>query len=114
MRTVKIMAIALIVASIGVFLYGKFGYTTETRDVKPGPVEMSVVEEQTVNIPLWAEVGAIAGGCALLVYAGRKRQIGIRYAKMATRQSLQLQSGRSERTGMRRNTRKGYKQFFLP
>lgn len=73
MSAVKIMAIVLIVAGIAGLLYGKFSYTRETHDIKLGPIEMSVAEKQTVNIPLWAGVGAIMGGGVLLLYASRKR-----------------------------------------
>ena len=72
MNAVKILAIALIVAGILGLLYGKFSYTKETHDVKLGPLEMSIAEKQTVNVPLWAGVVAIVGGGVLLVYASKK------------------------------------------
>jgi hypothetical protein len=73
MNAIKIMAIVLIVAGIAGLLYGKFSYTKETHDVKLGPLEMSVAEKQTVNVPVWAGVGAILGGGALLLYASKQR-----------------------------------------
>lgn len=73
MSALKIMAIVLIVAGIVVLLYGKFSYTKETHDVKLGPLEMSIAEKQTVNVPLWAGVIAIVGGGVLLLYANQKR-----------------------------------------
>jgi Na+/H+ antiporter NhaC len=73
MSAVKIMAIVLIVAGIVVLLYGKFCYTKETHDINLGPLEMSVAEKQTVNVPLWGGVGAIVGGGLLLLYASKKR-----------------------------------------
>jgi hypothetical protein len=72
MSAVKIMGIVLIVAGIAGLLYGKFSYTKETHDVKLGPLELSVEEKQTVNVPLWAGVGAILGGGVLLLYGSRK------------------------------------------
>jgi hypothetical protein len=72
MSAVKIVAIVLIVAGIAGLLYGKFSYTKETHDIKLGPIEMSIAEKQTVNVPLWAGLGAILGGGALLLYAGKK------------------------------------------
>ncbi len=72
MSAVKIMGIVLIVAGIAGLLYGKFSYTRETHDVKLGPLELSVEEKQTVNVPLWAGVGAILGGGVLLLYGSRK------------------------------------------
>jgi hypothetical protein len=73
MNAVKILAIVLIVAGILGLLYGKFSYTKETHDVKLGPLEMSIKEKETVNVPLWAGVMAILGGGVLLVYASKKR-----------------------------------------
>ena len=72
MNTVKIMAIVLIVAGIVALLYGKFSYTKETHDIKLGPLEMSVAEKQTVNVPVWAGVMAIVGGGVLLLYGSKK------------------------------------------
>lgn len=42
--------------------------TKDTHEAKLGPIELSVKEKETVNVPLWAGVGAIAiGGGILLV-----------------------------------------------
>ena len=68
----KIMATGLIVAGIVALLYGKFSYTKETHDIKLGPLEMSVAEKQTVNVPVWAGVLAIVGGGVLLLYGSKK------------------------------------------
>lgn len=67
MSTIKIVAIALIVAGILGVMYGKFSYTKETHDAKLGPIELSVKEKQTVNVPAWAGVAAIAAGAVLLL-----------------------------------------------
>jgi hypothetical protein len=72
MSALKIMAIVLIVAGIVVLLYGKFSYTKETDNIKLGPLEMSVAEKQTVNVPVWAGVMAIVGGGVLLLYGSKK------------------------------------------
>lgn len=72
MSTVKIAAIVLIVAGVLGLGYGSFSFTKETHDLKLGPIEMSVKEKETVNIPVWAGVGAIAIGAALLLLGGRK------------------------------------------
>jgi hypothetical protein len=72
MNAVKILAIALMVAGIAGLLYGNFSYTKETHDIKLGPLEMSVAEKQTVNVPVWAGVGAIVGGGLLLLYGIKK------------------------------------------
>jgi hypothetical protein len=67
MSGIRILAIVLIVAGLLGVLYGKFSYTKETHEAKLGPIEMSVKEKQTVNVPAWAGVAAIAAGTALLL-----------------------------------------------
>ncbi len=72
MNGVKIVAIVLIVAGVLALVYGSFSYTKETHEAKLGPIELSVKEKQTVNIPVWAGVGAIAIGGALLLFGNKK------------------------------------------
>ena len=73
MNSVKMVAIALIVAGILALAYGGFSYTKETHEVKLGPIQFSVMEKERVNIPLWAGVGAIVIGGLLLVFGDRKK-----------------------------------------
>ena len=68
MNAVKLVAIALIVAGILGLAYGKFSYTKETHEVKLGSLELSVKDKQTVNVPVWAGVGAIVAGGVLLLW----------------------------------------------
>lgn len=72
MNAIKMLAIVLIVAGSVGLLYGKFSYTKETHNIKLGPLDMSVAEKETVNIPLWAGVAAILGGGVLLFYGSKK------------------------------------------
>jgi hypothetical protein len=72
MNSVKIAAILLMVAGVLGLVYGSFSYTKETHQAKLGPIELSVQEKERVNIPVWAGVGAIAIGGALLLLGGRK------------------------------------------
>jgi len=67
----KIVAIVLIVAGIAGIVYGKFTYTKATHEAKLGPIDLSVKEKQTVNIPLWAGVAAIVAGGLLLAVPKR-------------------------------------------
>jgi len=70
MNAIKILAIALIVVGILGLAYGKFSYTKESHHATVGPMEFSVKNKETVNIPLWAGVAAIvAGGLLLFVPA---------------------------------------------
>jgi hypothetical protein len=72
MNGVRIAGIVLIVAGVLALVYGGFSYTTETHEAKLGPLELSVKEKKAVNIPVWAGVGAIVVGGALLLLGGRK------------------------------------------
>jgi hypothetical protein len=64
----KIAAIILIVAGLLGLAYGGFSYTKDETAVKLGPLELSVKKKETVNVPVWAGVGAIAVGGLLLVF----------------------------------------------
>lgn len=72
MNSIKLVAIVLIVAGILGLAYGGFSYTKDTTVVKLGPIEISAKEKQTVNVPMWAGIGAIVVGGLLLVMGGRK------------------------------------------
>ncbi len=72
MNAIKVASLALIVAGILGLAYGSFSYTRDTHDFKVGPVELSVKEKKTVNVPVWAGIGAIVAGGLLLVM-GKKR-----------------------------------------
>lgn len=72
MSSVKILAIVLIVAGIVGLMYGKFGYTKETHEAKLGSLELSIQEKRTVNVPLWAGVGALLVVGALLLVPHKK------------------------------------------
>ena len=72
MNAGRIAAIVLIVAGVLGLAYGNFSYTKQTHGIKMGPIEMSVKEKETVNVPVWAGIGAIAIGAALLLLGGRK------------------------------------------
>ncbi len=72
MSRIKMFAIVLIAAGVLALLYGGFTYTKETHDLKIGSLEVSVKDKETVNVPTWCGVGAIAVGIVLLV-SGRQR-----------------------------------------
>ena len=72
MNTTRLIAIVLIVAGVLGLAYGGFTYTKDTTAVKVGPIELSVKEKETVNIPMWAGIGAIVIGGLLLVLGNKK------------------------------------------
>lgn len=69
----KIVAVVLIVAGVLGLVYGSFSYTKETHEAKLGPIEFSVRDKETVNVPVWASVGTIAVGGLLLLFGSKKR-----------------------------------------
>jgi len=72
MDAIKMVAIALIAGGVLALVYGGFTYTKETHEMKIGPIELSIKDKETVNIPIWAGVGAIVIGGVLLVFGRRK------------------------------------------
>lgn len=73
MNAIKIAGIALIVAGVLGLVYGSFSYTKETHEAKLGSIQLSVKDKETVNVPVWAGVGAIAIGGLLLLFGNNKR-----------------------------------------
>lgn len=72
MNTTKIIGIILIVGGVLGLVFGGFSFTKETTKANLGPISLSVQEQETVNIPLWASIIAIAAGAAVLVAGTRK------------------------------------------
>jgi len=73
MNITKVLGIALLVAGVLGLVYGGFSYTKDTTAVKLGPIELTVKEKQSVNIPLWAGIASIVAGGALLALGGKGR-----------------------------------------
>ena len=72
MSVVKIVGVLLIVSGLLSIVFNSFSFTKETHEIKLGPIELAVKEKESVNIPLWASVGAIVAGGALLLFGSRK------------------------------------------
>lgn len=72
MNAGKLAGIILIVGGALALMYGGFSYTKDTQQLKIGPLELSVKEKQTVNVPVWAGIGAIVIGGALLLFGSKK------------------------------------------
>ena len=69
----QIVAVILIVGGVLGLLYGGFSYTKETHEAKIGPLQFSIKEKETVNIPVWAGIAAIGAGVLVLLIGGRGR-----------------------------------------
>jgi hypothetical protein len=71
-NAVKIAGLALILAGVLALIYGGFSHTKDTHQAKVRPIELSISEKETVNIPIWAGVGAIVIGGALVFFGSKK------------------------------------------
>jgi len=72
MSGIKMLAFVLITLGILGLVYGQFSYTQETQEAKIGPIELTVNDTKTVNVPIWAGVAAIVAGGGLLLVAGKR------------------------------------------
>jgi hypothetical protein len=72
MDKLRIVGVVLVIAGALGLAYGSFSYTKQRTEAKIGPIEVTVAEKETVNVPQWAGVGAVVAGAALLL-AGWKR-----------------------------------------
>lgn len=72
MNIAKIVGALMILVGVLALVYGSFSYTKETHETRLGPIELSIKDKQTVNVPVWAGVGAIAVGSLLLLLGGKK------------------------------------------
>jgi TRAP-type C4-dicarboxylate transport system permease small subunit len=71
MSPLKILALVLIAAGIIALIYGGITYTKTTHEAKIGDFELAIKDKKTVDIPVWAGVGAIVVG-GVLLFARRK------------------------------------------
>jgi len=72
MNQINMVATILMLAGILALVYGGFTYTKSTQEAKIGPLELTVQDKKTVNVPVWAGVGAIVIGGLLLLSPGKK------------------------------------------
>jgi len=72
MNAARIAGIALIVIGLAGFFTGGFSFTKDTTAAKIGPLELTVQEKESVNIPQWLSLGAVAVGALVLVASFRK------------------------------------------
>ena len=73
MNAIKMAAIALIFVGVLGVAYGGFTYTKATHESSFGPLSLSVQDRETVNIPIWAGIGAVVIGGVLLVVGSKRK-----------------------------------------
>ncbi|WP_205734180.1 hypothetical protein [Acidovorax kalamii] len=73
MKAMRIVGVLLLVLGLAGFLTGGFSFTKESTQAKLGPLELTVKEKESVNIPQWMSLGAMVIGGVVLVLGFRKR-----------------------------------------
>lgn len=66
-NAMRIIGALLLVVGLAGFFTGGFSFTKETTQAKLGPLELKVKEKESVNVPQWLSVGAMALGAVVLV-----------------------------------------------
>ena len=72
MNAIKVVAIVLVAAGFLALGYGGFSYTKDTTVAKLGPIQVTASQKHTVNVPIWAGIGAIVVGGLVFAAGGRK------------------------------------------
>lgn len=72
MNAAKIVGIVLVLVGLAGFFTGGFSFTKDKTAAKLGPIELTVKERESVNIPQWLSLGAVALGAIVLVAGFRK------------------------------------------
>lgn len=67
MNSAKVLAMVLIVGGGAGLAYGGFTYTKESHSTQIGPLELTVKDQRTVNVPVWAGIAAIVLGAGLML-----------------------------------------------
>ena len=72
MNAARITGIVLIVLGLAGFFTGGFSFTKDTTAAKIGPIQLTVKEKESVNIPQWLSLGAVVLGAVVLVFGFKK------------------------------------------
>ena len=71
MNAMRVVGVLLLVMGLAGFMTGGFNFTKDTTQAKIGPLELTVKEKETVNIPQWLSLGAMVLGGVVLVLGFR-------------------------------------------
>ncbi len=72
MRVRRIVGILLIAGGVLALVYGGFSFTTQRHAVEIGQIRLGVSKQESMNVPTWAGVLAIAGGTLFLLVGDRR------------------------------------------
>lgn len=62
----SLAGLALIAMGAAALVWPEFSYTKDSHDAKLGPLEFTLKEKETLRIPAWAGLAAIAAGTVLV------------------------------------------------
>ena len=69
---IKLLGVALIVLGVIALVYQGITYTSKEKVIDIGPLKAEVNRERTIPLSPVLGVVALAGGIALLLFAGRR------------------------------------------
>lgn len=72
MTAMRIVGVLLLVLGLAGFLTGGFSFTKDTTQAKLGPLELTVKEKDSVQVPQWLSLGAMVLGGMVLVLGFRR------------------------------------------
>jgi hypothetical protein len=72
MNPTKLVATVLIIAGVLGLAYGSFSYKENTTVAQVGPIQINARETHTVNVPVWAGLGAMVVGGLLFAFGGKQ------------------------------------------
>ena len=74
MNAKKILGLVLVAAGVLILVYRGFNYTKESHKASIGPFDFKVKEQEHVEVPTWAGLGAVIAGVALLILPLKRGQ----------------------------------------
>lgn len=72
MKPAMLLGVVLIVLGAVALGYRTFSYTKEETVLQVGPLEATVESQESVTIPLWAGIGLVVLGVAVVAVGGRR------------------------------------------
>ena len=72
MNAMRLIGAILLVLGLAGLMTGGFSFTKDTTQAMLGPLELTVKEKESVNIPQWLSLGAMLIGGVVLVMGFRK------------------------------------------
>ncbi|MES2188013.1 MAG: hypothetical protein V4505_25915 [Pseudomonadota bacterium] len=72
MTGLRITGVVLILLGLAGFFTGGFDFTRDKTAAKIGPLELTVKEKESVNVPQWLSVGAVVAGVLVLALGMRR------------------------------------------